>query len=622
VRRLVLSLASVAVAVAAAATATAAESGIRVTPIGRLPFPERGYIVELPRSTSINAERVSVTENGEPVANYALTPVSASGIRYGTVLAVDASESMAGRPIESAVLAARSFLEHRGSNERVGLVTFNGEIRVAVAPTSRAALLERALATTPPLAYGTRIFDAVGESLRQLRRDRIAAGTIVLLSDGADVGSRGSLRRVIADAKTQRVRIFTVGLRSGAYEPSALRALAEETGGRYVETADSARLAAIYRALSQKLANEYLLQYRSLAAPKSHVDVEVSVPGFGRVEHEYIAPTPSALAPYYRPLMSRFLLSPLSLLAVALFGALLVAGIVVGAVARSRSRLADRVGDWVERGAPEAAGEEPARKRRVARISDAGAQQARSWLAKLDHDLDIADIQLPARRYAVYALLATAGASFVLASFSPKLALVGLLTPLIFRGYVKRRLTKVRNAFADQLPPNLQVLASALRAGHSFTGALSVTAENAHEPTRRELRRVMSDDHLGVPMEEAIRRVADRMKCRDLEQVALLAELQRTTGGNAAEVLDVVVGTVRERADIRRLVRTLTAQGRMARWILTAMPVVVAVFGFLIQPDIMWGFVQSTGGQVALVIAAVLVTAGSLMIQKIVDIEV
>ena len=57
------------------------------------------------------------------------------------------------------------------------------------------------------------------------------------------------------------------------------------------------------------------------------------------------------------------------------------------------------------------------------------------------------------------------------------------------------------------------------------------------------------------------------------EQVALLAELQRTSGGNSAEILDTVVGTIRERAEMRRLVRTLTAQGRMARWILTALPV-------------------------------------------------
>ena len=77
------------------------------------------------------------------------------------------------------------------------------------------------------------------------------------------------------------------------------------------------------------------------------------------------------------------------------------------------------------------------------------------------------------------------------------------------------------------------------------------------------------------------------MANRDIEQVALLAELQRTAGGNSAEVLDTVVGTIRDRADMRRLVRTLTAQGRMARWILTGLPIFLTAFLWLVHPDVM-----------------------------------
>ena len=210
----------------------------------------------------------------------------------------------------------------------------------------------------------------------------------------------------------------------------------------------------------------------------------------------------------------------------------------------------------------------------------------------------------------------------MLALISPVLLLAGLLTPLAVRGWLKRKVRTVRNDFGDQLPANLQVLASALRAGHSFGGALSVMVDNADEPSQRELRRVVADDRLGLPAEEAIRHIAERMANRDLQQVALLSELQRTSGGNAAEVLDTVVETIRERADIRLLLRTLTAQGRMARWILTAIPVVVAVFLTLIQPDVMRPLYTTTGGHIALLVAALMVVAGSLCIQRIVDIEV
>ena len=108
----------------------------------------------------------------------------------------------------------------------------------------------------------------------------------------------------------------------------------------------------------------------------------------------------------------------------------------------------------------------------------------------------------------------------------------------------------------------------------------------------------------------------------DLEQVALLAELQRTSGGNSAEVLDTVVQTIRERGELRRLIRTLTAQGRMARWILTALPVVLGLFLWFMQPEIMNSFFGSAGGQVALLVAVSMIALGSLIIQRIIEIDV
>ena len=112
------------------------------------------------------------------------------------------------------------------------------------------------------------------------------------------------------------------------------------------------------------------------------------------------------------------------------------------------------------------------------------------------------------------------------------------------------------------------------------------------------------------------------MANRDLEQVALLAELQRTAGGNSAEVLDTVVETIRDRGDVRRLVKTLTAQGRMARWILTGLPLFITAFMWLINPRIMSAMFSSTAGQIALCRRGADGGAGSTIIQRIADIEV
>src|SRR5262249_2061598 len=134
-----------------------------------------------------------------------------------------------------------------------------------------------------------------------------------------------------------------------------------------------------------------------------------------------------------------------------------------------------------------------------------------------------------------------------------------------------------RRAFAEQLPDNLEVLASALRAGHSLVGGLSVMTDDAAEPSKTEFRRVLTDEQLGIQLEDALKVCIHRMDNKDLDTVARVAKLQREMGSDSAEVLDRVVEAVRTRMELRRLIRSLTAQGRMSRWILTLLPVGLAV---------------------------------------------
>ena len=190
------------------------------------------------------------------------------------------------------------------------------------------------------------------------------------------------------------------------------------------------------------------------------------------------------------------------------------------------------------------------------------------------------------------------------------------------RAIINRRVERQRQAFAEQLPDNLQVLASALRAGHSLVGALSVVVDDAPDPSRREFRRVLADEQLGVSLEDALEVVAERMDSRDVKQVALVAALQHETGGNTAEVLDRVAETVRERFELRRLVRTLTAQGRMSRWVLTSLPILLLVVITLLNPRYVSPLYTHSTGRVLLVAAAVMVAGGSLVIRRIINIKV
>lgn len=611
--------------IAAGAVAAPVRPALSVTPIQRVPFPDRGYVIDLQQNTALNPSSVHVTENGKLVGNLSVTPLAGSGLGFGAVLALDASDSMKGSPYRNAIEAARKFVVNRGDGEEIGLVAFNGQVLAIQKPTPDMTQVRQALATPPQLSQGTRIYDAIDSALAKIAKAKLSTASIVLLTDGSDVGSKTSLGQALARAQAQNVRIFTVGLKSPSFDPGLLRYIAHQTGGAYTPATSPAQLAQIYASLSNRLAQEYLLEYHSNATPKSQVNVKIRARGFTPYTSSYTAPTPSGLAPYHESFGTRFLRSGFSLFLVALVVAGIIVFVLQRLLRRPESDLVQRVSAFSGEGAaaaPPASRLSGEKSREWHARRRAAAESARGALGNLERTLEIADIQMSAQWVVTLTILATLAIIVILALISPIIALLGLLTPFFSRSLVRRKLKKVRGDFAEQLPSNLQVLASALRSGYSFTAALTTVVEQAQEPSQRELRRVISDDQLGVPMDEALRRVAKRMDSRDLEQVALVAELQLTTGGNVAEVLDVVVGTIRDRQDVRRLIKTLTAQGRMARWILIMLPIVAGFFFYLYEPDIVGPFYSKAVGQVFLVFAAILVAIGSYVIQKIIEIEV
>jgi tight adherence protein B len=612
----------------AAGSAKPKVSPLQITSVGRLPFPERGYVIDLPHGAAISMNRVHISENGIEVGRgeFTFSALSASNVSSATMLAIDASDSMTGAPERGAIAAAKTFVAQRRGNQEVGVVTFNGNVNVVQTPTIDPGRLQVALGTPPQLGYGTHLFDAVRRSLRTLAAAKISAGSIVLLSDGADLGSTYTLNQVVTAARAQHVRVFTVGLRSGAFDGATLKTLSAQTGGTYAEASSANELAGIYSQLGSLLSREYLLTYRSVAAPSSTVDVAVSLDGVGATSTQYKAPTPSELPPYHRPFFRQLILSAWSLALLALVVAALIAVAVRYSLDAARSRFVDRIrlfsGDTSDEEAEERAKQDEDWRRRATRARASGSAAARGWIGRLDEQIDIGRIKLSSMSIIVLTVAATLLMVIVLGTISIFFAVLGFGTPLVTRAWVRWRVRKVRDQFSDQLPPNLQVLTAGLRAGFTMLGAFVAMVENADEPSKAEFGRAITDERLGIPLEEAIRKVSVRMASRDLEQVAMLAELLRTTGGNAAEVLDVIVLTVRERHDIRRLVRTLTTQGRMARWILTALPIATGLAFWALQPDIVGPMWRSTIGQLLLLIAAIMVAAGSYSIQKIIEIEI
>ena len=284
-------VALVATALLALAPAAHAAAGASLTASGVPTFPDRSWILTLPKGIDASPQDVRVRENGGAVRDLSVTPADGGASRgLGVVLVIDTSESMAGAPIADAMAAARTFARQRSAGQRLGVVTFDSTATVLLAPTTDAAKIDAALARTPRLHGGTHLFDAAGTGIDLVRRAGGDAGAVILLSDGSDRGSAATADSVAAAAARAHARVFTVGLKSERFEDATLKSLADAASGDYLGAATGAGLVHLYRDLGGQLANAYLVRYRSTEPVGRRVSVVATAQG-RTATAEYKAPS-------------------------------------------------------------------------------------------------------------------------------------------------------------------------------------------------------------------------------------------------------------------------------------------------------------------------------------------
>lgn len=176
--------------------------------------------------------------------------------------------------------------------------------------------------------------------------------------------------------------------------------------------------------------------------------------------------------------------------------------------------------------------------------------------------------------------------------------------------------------FASQLPEAMELVARALRAGHSLAAGLHVVAAESPQPIAKEFGRVYEEQNLGVSMEDALDHLCQRIPNLDLRFFVTSVNIQRQTGGDLAEILDRIGHVIRERFKILGQVKALTAEGRLSGVVLIAMPIGLFLMMLHMKPDyikLLWtdpmGIQMSVG-------AIILMLIGSYAIKKIVDIKV
>jgi tight adherence protein B len=188
--------------------------------------------------------------------------------------------------------------------------------------------------------------------------------------------------------------------------------------------------------------------------------------------------------------------------------------------------------------------------------------------------------------------------------------------------YVRFKRTQRFDKFERGLPKALDLMVSALRAGHSLISALESVAKEMPNPIGSEFRKCFDEQTFGLEMRESMLNMGARIPIHDVHIVITAILIQKESGGNLAEILDKVAAIIRERFRLKRQVQVHTAQGRLTGWILTLLPVVLGFGLYLVNPDHMSVLWHNPIG-IKLMYAAVIMTViGGLIIRKIVNIRI
>lgn len=594
---------------------------------------------------SPDLDTLAASVNGQPLeASAALAADSSEGVQRTAVLAIDVSRSMRGERFEAAKDAARAFLETAPLDVLVGIVTFAGDVEVAQEPTlNRAAAVE--VLDDLELTLQTRLYDGVREAVRTAGSE--GQRTVLVLSDGADT-TDVPLADLTEEIRASKVQVDVVALAQAARNRNALEEIARAGKGMVLDADDPAALAEIFTSEAEALAKQVLVTATvpdSVKAEEATLAVTLEAEGAVYSDSAYVtirdevvrkvgpgAPQRVTASGFAIP--STFMIAGL---AAAGIGSLVVMLAALGVLTSRRPQTVEaRVAAYSRStgGGPggQAGHHSTASPGHMAEgVAASARQMAQKALdsnkgleASLGAKLEAAGMSIKPAEW----LLAQAGIAFgaglvgVLLGnllLAVLLLVLGVVLPYLYLGLKKSRRVK---AFNNQLADTLQLMAGSLSAGLSLAQSVDTVVREGSEPITSEFKRALVEARLGVAIEDALESVATRMQSEDFKWVVMAVRIQREVGGNLAEVLNQVSATIRERAYLRRQVKSLSAEGVLSAWILGLLPVLVLGFLILTRPEYLEPMVTSAIGWVMLIVAAVMMSIGAFWLRKLVRMEV
>jgi len=581
---------------------------------------------------NLTADDVSITEAGTAIDDITVTPLDESTADpIGVALLFDVSGSTEGEPLAAAKVAADAFLAQIAEqNARASLISF------AATPTLNVSLtanIDSVRAAVAGLEAGgdTALYDAVVLARDELGRSSVQRN-IVIFSDGADTSSTATLEGAVTAATTVRAPITTVVLATAELDTGSLEQLAQRTGGRTITVDDTAQLSAAFEEVAEELASQFVIEYTSDIITTGELDVSLSIAAddveasrtFTVVNPRTTAPEvvdPQSVGSPDPGILGGNLVLVLGLLAAFIAVAGIAMIIILTPKTAAAKNLERELSSYIagNKSKTSPAMVAQALRERAATLFETtpgSSEFAKGWQKRLDQaalplkagELFILSIGLMALAALVGWLLADIRGAIVF-------AVPALVAPYL---YVIVKQSQRLAKFLQQLPDTLQLMSGSLSAGYGVLQAIDLVAEEAGEPIASEFQRVLVESRLGMPIEESLEGMADRMDSDDFRWVVLAMNIQREVGGNLAELLRTVARTLRDREALRRHIKALAAEGKLSAIILVVLPFFLAGYLILVNPDYVGTLTESFFGWALIGVGVIGITIGMVWIRNLI----
>ena len=646
-RLVVVLLALLVAAVATALPASAAES--KSVQIVAQEGRTVEFLVYLDPTVAASAEAdlsSTVVVSGVEVPSQATAVVEDTAPKEA-ILVLDVSGSMRGPRLAAAKDAAASYVNGLPDDVEIGLVSFNDEVSVDVEPTTDKAAVIRAI---DDLEAGqkTALYDGIIAGIDLADPDRGAR--LLVLSDGGDTVSAATVDDVSAAAALAGVPIDIVALTPTTAHAEVLRGISAPTGGQFLLATDVTGLAQAFDEATGSFGGKVAVTAEfpeDVDASGKFAIVTVGVDGADYTGTAQLprsealvgtgAGTSTGTVPGTVPtvpddeVVVQQASDPFTTWMLAILAALIIV-VAVLAYASYRRQLKSRLRTeqvlWYSSAMTtgQALGRRPELKQAGMLDSLDEWMSTQDWYGRVDTKLDNAGLTMNVATWTLIRIVAVLVAA-LLATLLLGNALVGLLIGGLLGwfgsgAWLNSRQEKRRKAFEEELPDFLLLMASSLRSGLSFQQAVDSSAQEGQGEVSRQMRRAMSEVQMGATIEQALTRVSDRMRSEDLKWTVTALAIQREVGGNLSTILETAAQTIKSRAELRREVRTLSAEGRLSGWVLAALPVGLFFYLFFTNRSYVAFFWTYTIGFVMLGLLLVLFVVGFIWIRKIAKIEV